>query len=92
MLHSLPYRCTGMIAFVFSVIAAIIFVSSILYVFILGSTRIGVCPAFIIAKIVAIYVLEGTITSLLEGKLKASNARVSASKPFASPTQYFAPQ
>jgi hypothetical protein len=43
------------------------------------------------AKIVAIYVLEGTIISLSCGNPKARKDRIRASKPEATPIQYLEP-
>ena len=64
----------------------------ILYVLISGSTKTGVQPHSLTAKIEAIYVFEGTNISSPSLKSKAIIASFNASSPFATPTAYFAPQ
>ena len=87
-----PYKCTTIIARVCSVIFSSIFSTSILYVFISGSTKTGVQPFSVIARIVAMYVFAGTIISSPGAKSYARIINVNASKPFATPRQYLVPQ
>ena len=68
--------------------AASILLGSMLYVSIWGSTKTGLAPIYDIARTVAIYVLEGTITSSLLSIFKAFNAKCKASSPLLTPTEY----
>ena len=88
----LPYKCTAIIALVFFVIFSSILSTSILNVSITGSTNRGLAPTYVIAKAVAIYVLEGTITSSPTPISIALKIKINESKPEATPTQYLTPQ
>lgn len=63
-----------------------------LYVLISGSTRTGVQPFSEIARIVAIYVFDGTIISSPAPNPNARMIKLIASRPFATPTAYSVPQ
>ncbi len=52
-----------------------------------GSTKTGLRLLCKMDKIVAMYVLDGTITSDCSLKLNAFNANVNASRPEATPIQ-----
>ena len=54
-------------------------------VLISGSTKTSFAPTYVTASAVAIYVLEGTITSSPAPTPSAFNASISASSPFPTP-------
>ena len=87
-----PYKCTGIIAFVEDETACFNAEISKLNVWFSTSTSTGFKPACFMAIIVAIYVLEATITSsasfILPRTLYPSKIRRNASKPLPTPTQY----
>ena len=76
-----------MIALVFEVTKASIKFGSMLKVSKQGSTKTGVAPTYDTAKAVAIYVLEGIITSSPSLIDNAFNERSRASNPFPHPGQ-----
>ena len=90
-----PYRCTMHIAFVRSVMAASMSVSSISSVRGFGSTHTGTNPFSVIPRWVAIYVLAGNITSspgcITPNSMYARHIHISASNPLAHPMQYLVP-
>ena len=91
-----PYKCTGRIARVLSVIAAATLVGQRLNVFISGSTKTGCNRFSVIASMLAMYVLAGAMTSSpsfsFPSSFQARKVRVSASKPLATPMQCLTPQ
>ena len=87
-----PYRCTGMMARVRSVIAASTPAKLIFIVSGSASTGTTVAPVCATASQVAINVCAGTITSSPGPIPRARNGSTSASSPLPTPTQYFAPQ
>ena len=86
-----PYKWTGMIAFVFGVIASSIFLGSILNVSGSISTKTGLAPTMPIASAVATNVNAVVITSSPAPISKALNAMWSASVPEFNATVYLHP-
>src|SRR5262245_56710289 len=70
-----PYKCTGIMAFVFSVIAASILVTSMLYVFSSISTNLTFARAWVMASVVAMNVLGTVMTSAPGPMRSAVNAK-----------------
>ena len=87
-----PNKCTGMIAFVFGVIAASIAFGQILNVRGSISTKTGMAPTYLIASAVAINVNGVVMTSSPSPMPSAINAKCRASVPEATPIACLTPK